>query len=720
MSRQSKSGLIKSTSKWKAYTYSLGIFVLSFMTAFLAASVFNTPNNTNAEEGDNTSSASASGYNLSVSATSSVNLNLSVSDNDTMTISEGYVSVITNSPGYKLYISMTGDNTSLTGVKDGLSSTIAATSGTIAAPASLTRGTWGYAIPSGTAHLVSNNFSSSYSTTTSTTPDSSKLFAVPPVASSNPALLASSTSSTTGDTYPVFYAVQANSDTAPGNYTNNIAFTAVADAGSVDKVTVTPSSSNINASVTMSVDTTLYTTEGFAGANVYLLTATEYNSISGTNVEALGKTPLTCNRTNLAPLSYSCTFTAPSTQGRYYVYVKAPKYNKVYTTTFNTNNPVTLTVNPNGGTWSGSSSSQTFTQNQGTTKTIANPTAGPSYTISYNANSQGATYSGSPTSVQRPFTSWSTSGSGTISGTTYTFGSANGTLTANYNTTSNSFTLPAITKTGYTCKWAEGSTSGTQYAGGTSRTITANKTYYAVCTQFSGITQMQQMTTSICSAATVGETKTLTDTRDSNTYTVKKLADGKCWMTQNLRLQNKTISNADSNLPSGKTVTIPASSTNLWCTTNSADCDNQLMTLDATDTSISGQSSAQADYGVYYNWYTATATYGTYSMSSGSVSYDICPKGWRLPTGGSSGEFQTLYGYYGSSADMRSTTGPAFVLSGRRNGGSTDTQGSNGYYWSSTAHNALRAYSLYLNSSNVYPADYLSKYYGFTVRCIAQ
>ncbi|MBR0415836.1 hypothetical protein IJI64_01540, partial [Candidatus Saccharibacteria bacterium] len=505
MSRQSKSGLIKSTSKWKAYTYSLGIFVLSFMTAFLAASVFNTPNNTNAEEGDNTSSASASGYNLSVSATSSVNLNLSVSDSDTMTISEGYVSVITNSPGYRLYISMTGDNTSLTGVKDGLSSAIAATSGTIAAPTSLTRGTWGYAIPSGTAHLVSNSFSDSYSTTTSTTPDSSKLFAVPPVASSNPALLASSTSATSGDTYPVFYAVQANSDTAPGNYTNNIAFTAVADAGSVDKVTVTPSSSNVNASVTMSVDTTLYTTEGFAEANVYLLTATEYNSISGTNVEALGKTPLSCNRTNLAPLSYSCTFTAPSTQDRYYVYVKAPKYNKVYTTTFNTNNPVTLTVNPNGGTWEGSTSSQNFTQNEGTTKTIANPTAGPSYTISYNANGQGAAYSGSPTSVQRPFTSWSTSGSGTISGTTYTFGSANGTLTANYNTTSNSFTLPNITtKNGQNCQWAEGSTSGTKYNGGTSRTITENTTYYAVC-PFNGITQMQQMSASICTNAAVND-----------------------------------------------------------------------------------------------------------------------------------------------------------------------------------------------------------------------
>ena len=317
MSRQSKSGLIKSTSKWKAYTYSLGIFVLSFMTAFLAASVFNTPNNTNAEEGDNTSSAPASGYNLSVSATSSVNLNLSVSDSDTMTISEGYVSVITNSPGYRLYISMTGDNTSLTGVKDGLSSTIAATSGTIAAPASLTRGTWGYAIPSGTAHLVSNSFSDSYSTTTSTTPDSSKLFAVPPVASSNPALLASSTSSTAGDTYPVFYAVQANSDTAPGNYTNNIAFTAVADAGTVEKVTVTPNVINPSAAATVNVVTTLYSTADYVNANI-----------------SLGDTQLSCSKTSGTPLSYNCSVPA-TIAGTYTLSVSVPVYSLSYSTVLN-------------------------------------------------------------------------------------------------------------------------------------------------------------------------------------------------------------------------------------------------------------------------------------------------------------------------------------------------------------------------------------------------
>ncbi len=144
-------------------------------------------------------------------------------------------------------------------------------------------------------------------------------------------------------------------------------------------------------------------------------------------------------------------------------------------------NQYTLTIKPNGGTWGGSTSDSTITQDYNSTYTVAAPSAGPTYTISYNANSQGTTYTASPKSVQRPFSSWSKTGSGSLSGTTYTFGAGNGTLTANYSNTSNSFTLPSISKQGYSCKWAEGSTSGTQYIGGSSRTITANTTYYASC-----------------------------------------------------------------------------------------------------------------------------------------------------------------------------------------------------------------------------------------------
>ncbi len=51
-----------------------------------------------------------------------------------------------------------------------------------------------------------------------------------------------------------------------------------------------------------------------------------------------------------------------------------------------------------------------------------------------------------------------------------------------------------------------------------------------------GITNMQQMSSSICSSAPVGATAQLTDTRDSKKYWITKLADSNCWMTQNLDL----------------------------------------------------------------------------------------------------------------------------------------------------------------------------------------
>lgn len=59
---------------------------------------------------------------------------------------------------------------------------------------------------------------------------------------------------------------------------------------------------------------------------------------------------------------------------------------------------------------------------------------------------------------------------------------------------------------------------------------------------FSGITTMQQMTNSICSAAAVNDTTYLRDTRDGKYYWVTKLLDGNCWMSQNLDL-NITTSN---------------------------------------------------------------------------------------------------------------------------------------------------------------------------------
>ena len=234
---------------------------------------------------------------------------------------------------------------------------------------------------------------------------------------------------------------------------------------------------------------------------------------------------------------------------------------------------------------------------------------------------------------------------------------------------------------------------------------------------FFSIFRMQDMTSALCDTATTpvrtattfdtdgshyGDpnyvpTVTLTDTRDNNTYTVSKLADGKCWMTQNLRIAGKTITPADSNVTTS--YTIPASSPSGFI---------------AHDTS---NAYVDSDGGLY-NWYTATAGTGTQSMSSGNTTNSICPKGWRLPTGGSSGEFQTLYNNYNSLSALRSSP-VNLTLSGDVGNSTPYGRGSYGRYWSSTAHSSGNAYLIYLAASNVYPAYNIGTYFGFSVRCVA-
>ena len=115
----------------------------------------------------------------------------------------------------------------------------------------------------------------------------------------------------------------------------------------------------------------------------------------------------------------------------------------------------TLTVNPNSGTWNGSSSIQTLNGTYNSTKTISNPTAPNGYTVTLNDN--GRTNSIVQT---KTFSRWINSGSGNIrDNTTYTFGNGDGTLTAEY--TANVVTLPTPTKDGYTFNgWYTESTGG--------------------------------------------------------------------------------------------------------------------------------------------------------------------------------------------------------------------------------------------------------------------
>ncbi len=211
--------------------------------------------------------------------------------------------------------------------------------------------------------------------------------------------------------------------------------------------------------------------------------------------------------------------------------------------------------------------------------------------------------------------------------------------------------------------------------------------------------------------------RVLSDTRDGNSYRIRKLADGKCWMTENLKLvgpfkPDKTDSDVTWNRTDTNAFELTASYSGTWCDSVTSWCYNQSLVLDSDNTA----------YGTYYNWYAATAGTGKFETASGNAPSSICPKGWRLPTGGGSSEFQGLYEHYDSPSLMLNyESGPNFTLAGIRVGNTTGYQGEYGRYWSSTAVNATTD-TYYLN---IYPW-YVSPEYsvlrtrGHTVRCLAK
>lgn len=229
------------------------------------------------------------------------------------------------------------------------------------------------------------------------------------------------------------------------------------------------------------------------------------------------------------------------------------------------------------------------------------------------------------------------------------------------------------------------------------------------------ITKMQEMTSAVCNKSSIGDTATLTDSRDNSTYTVAKLSDGNCWMTQNLRIVNKTITPADSDVSSN--FTIPASSTSGF----------------SSNTASNAYYGGDTAYGAYYTWCAATAGTCSSAASGNDASASICPKGWKLPEGGTSGDFQTLYNKWTAATWTTSSgkngrwlgaastgAGGAFFPAAGRYGSSSPTGvGSDGRYWSRLASDTGRADILSFDSGTINPTRNYSRNNGMSVRCVA-
>ncbi|MBR3415016.1 InlB B-repeat-containing protein, partial [Candidatus Saccharibacteria bacterium] len=254
------------------------------------------------------------------------------------------------------------------------------------------------------------------------------------------------------------------------------------------------------------------------------------------------------------------------------------------------------------------------------------------------------------------------------------------------------------------------------------------------------------------SLSNTGDTAVLKDVRDGTLYNVKRLADGKVWMTENLILghdKGYALTNEYTNIQSTDTATyyLPQAgytgALNSASTTGSATFDTSTRLNQAhVQYRAQGSSGDQNSSGTlgqstgYYNFYAATLGCSYYDdglsigqCASGYIQKDICPKGWHLPTGGPSGQFVALdIAMNGGTGNNREDTTArdrflnqaSFLYSGRYNNSQLYNIGLSGYWWSSTVSSTNNGYLLHLGSnSGINPQGSGNKRTGLAVRCMA-
>jgi len=208
----------------------------------------------------------------------------------------------------------------------------------------------------------------------------------------------------------------------------------------------------------------------------------------------------------------------------------------------------------------------------------------------------------------------------------------------------------------------------------------------------------------------VGDTATLIDKRDGEEYKVAKLADGRLWLLDNLRLDPTTtpLSNlqGNTNAPDvalgylkngGGTGVYPAYAVQTTTESYVSYEEPYVITYDKDRVVENTPGIGSGKSGVYYNYCAASAGTLCYTydeaISFNEAPYDICPKGWKIPSGGGEdkGDWGTLYQAY-----SRHDPGIKEALSITINAFTSDDQG---YYWTST-HSSTREMYIVMFSKN--------------------
>ena len=239
---------------------------------------------------------------------------------------------------------------------------------------------------------------------------------------------------------------------------------------------------------------------------------------------------------------------------------------------------------------------------------------------------------------------------------------------------------------------------------------------------------------------------TLTDTRDNKTYVVRKLADGNCWMSQNLALSTtsgQVLTDADTDINGGRTFTAPGASVegDSW-DKDGSDGSHYLkpkVGYEFYNNGITPSStgSPTESAGNYYDWNMATAgardTNGNSLTwaSSGEAADSICPKGWRLPPNQGEKSYKKLLVDYHLIADnlnysnsATTVLGPPFSYVRAMKYDIYNKKfyvvPNEGNMWTSSILYQGTATQINFESTRVFPHYNFFRGSGFSVRCVAR
>ena len=220
----------------------------------------------------------------------------------------------------------------------------------------------------------------------------------------------------------------------------------------------------------------------------------------------------------------------------------------------------------------------------------------------------------------------------------------------------------------------------------------------------------------------------LTDARDGNRYLVSKLADGNVWMSQNLAIDlsgGVTLTSDTSNLKSKSSWKLADTSSAAMAKQPAARAYYRNGLNAASSPTGPGDEYLWESSGIHYNFYAATAGYGTASnLPSGDSPDSICPKGWILPPANGHQSYNDMAVNYYKGKVSRATNAPLnYVMAGYDNGRVGNTASA----WSGTGN---ANYSSGMATGGLYDSIYDSSWKAtmlnagrnlvMPVRCVAE